>query len=93
MRNYEFTVIFDADEEKTKKGMEDIDVFFKASNVTVTKQEDMGITQLAYMIRKKDKGHYVYYELTADPAVIHSCEPKLVLNPSILKFLFVNVSK
>jgi small subunit ribosomal protein S6 len=93
MRNYEFTVIFDADEEKTKKGLADIDTLFKAENVTITKQDDMGIRQLAYVIKKNDKGHYYYYELSADPASIHTFEQKFVLNATILKFLFVNTGK
>ncbi len=59
----------------------------------ITKQEDCGVRQLAYTIKKKDKGHYVYFEMQADPTQMQSMERKLVLHASVLKFLFVNTSK
>ncbi|MFA6846211.1 MAG: 30S ribosomal protein S6 [Sphaerochaetaceae bacterium] len=93
MRNYEFTVIFDANEEQTKAGLEVVDSLFKAANVEITKQEDMGVRILAYAIKKQDKGHYVYFELKAEPSSILGFEQKFLLTPSILKFLFVNSDK
>jgi len=93
MRNYEFTIIFDAEDEKTKKGLDDVANLFKEGNVTITKQDDMGVRQLAYLIKKQDKGHYVYYELQAEPAAIVGFEKSLLLNSNVLKYLFVNTSK
>lgn len=93
MRNYEFTVIFDADEEKFKKGLEDVSAMLAEAKAEVSKQDDMGVRLLAYVIKKQDKGHYVYFEMKADPANIHGMEQALVLNPNVLKFLFVNKSK
>ena len=93
MRNYEFTVIFDADEEKFKQGLEDVSAMLATAKAEITKQEDMGVRQLAYIIKKKDKGHYVYFEMQADPAQIQGLERKLVLHNDVLKYLFVNTSK
>ena len=58
MRNYEFTVIFDANEEKTAKGLEFVSNALKSAGATVASQEDMGVKNLAYSIKKQDKGHY-----------------------------------
>ncbi|MCH3908622.1 MAG: 30S ribosomal protein S6 [Sphaerochaeta sp.] len=93
MRNYEFTVIFDGEDEKSKKGLEAVAEMFKNANVTITKQDDMGIRQFAYPIKKQDKGHYVYYELQAEPTSMDEFEKELQLNPNVLKYLFVNKSK
>lgn len=93
MRNYEFTVIFDADEEKFKKGLEDVTAMLAAAKAEITKQDDMGVRQLAYVIKKQDKGHYVYFEMQGDPAQMQEIERKLVLHASVLKYLFVNKSK
>ena len=75
MRNYEFTVIFDANDEKMKEGL---------AFVTET---------LAYQINKQDKGHYVYFELSADPASIARLSHAFQLSTLVLKFLFVNPEK
>jgi len=89
MRNYEFTVIFDANEEKTAKGLEIIKNQFAAANVNTTKQEDLGVKNLAYEIKKQDKGHYYYFELEADPLCINKVSAEFLLNSEILKFLFI----
>ena len=38
MRNYEFTVIFDANEEKTAKGMEFVSAALQNAGATIAKQ-------------------------------------------------------
>ena len=93
MRNYEFTIIFDANEEKTKSGLELVTSLFEKAGVEITKQEDMGVKYLAYDIKKQEKGHYVYFEMKADPSTILGFEKEFLLNTSILKFLFVNTEK
>lgn len=93
MRNYEFTVIFDANEEKMKEGLQLVTDEFSKAGVEVTKQDDMGVRNLAYLINKQEKGHYVYFELSADPAKIAAMSHVFQLSTFILKFLFVNAEK
>ncbi|HKL59454.1 MAG TPA: 30S ribosomal protein S6 [Sphaerochaeta sp.] len=93
MRNYEFTIIFDANEDKTKSGLELVTSLFEKAGVEITKQDDMGVKYLAYDIKKQEKGHYVYFEMKADPSTILGFERDFLLNTSILKFLFVNTEK
>jgi len=90
MRNYEFTVIFKAIEEDTQAGLKQVSSLFEAAGVEITKQEDLGVKLFAYEMKKQDKGHYFYYEISADPASIVTFEKKFLLNNSIIKFLFVN---
>ncbi|MDD3366601.1 MAG: 30S ribosomal protein S6 [Sphaerochaetaceae bacterium] len=89
MRKYEFTVIFDANEEETAKGLELILAEFNTAQVEITKQDDMGIRNLAYPIKKQDKGHYYYLEINADPSVINGFNNSFKLMTPLLKFLFV----
>ncbi|MBI9093786.1 MAG: 30S ribosomal protein S6 [Sphaerochaeta sp.] len=93
MRNYEFTIIFDANEDKTQGGLELVTSIFEKAGVEITKQEDMGVKYLAYDIKKQEKGHYVYFEMKADPSSILGFEKEFLLSTSILKFLFVNTEK
>ena len=53
----------------------------------------MGVRNLAYLIKKADKGHYVYFELQADTASIVEMSREFQLSTSILKFLFVNPAR
>lgn len=91
--NYEFTVIFDANEDKMKEGLALVEDTFKANGVEITKQDDMGVRTLAYLINKQDKGHYVYFELKADTASIEKMSKRFQLATQVLKFLFVNPEK
>jgi small subunit ribosomal protein S6 len=90
MRQYEFTVIFNSNEEETAKGLDLILAEFNTAQVEIIKQEDMGIRNLAYLINKQDKGHYFYFELKADPAIINGFNNAFKLMNPVLKFLFVN---
>ncbi len=93
MRNYEFTVIFDADDEKMSKGLQFVTEELSKAGVEITKQDDMGVKTLAYLINKQEKGHYVYFELSADPSKIAALSREFQLSTLILKFLFVNAEK
>ncbi len=88
--NYEFTVIFDADEEKTKAGLELVKSTFERFSAEVTKEEDLGVRTLAYMINKQDKGHYFYFELKADTSVVGQMSSIFQLSTLVMKYLFVN---
>ncbi len=89
MRDYEFTVIFGANEEMTEKGLEIVSNALKAADAQIAKQEDMGVKNLAYTIKKQDKGHYYYFELSAEPQSINKMSAEFLLESSILKHLFV----
>lgn len=91
--NYEFTVIFNSDEEKMKEGLAFVLAAFEKNGVEITKQDDMGVRTLAYAIAKQDKGHYVYFELKADTQVIKTLARDFQLSTLVLKFLFVNPAK
>ena len=67
--------------------------FLRHATSKITKQDDLGIKTLAYQINKQDKGHYVYFELSADPASIARLSHAFQLSTLVLKFLFVNPEK
>lgn len=91
--NYEFTVIFDANEDKTKEGLQLVESTFAKNGVEVTKKEDMGVRTLAYLINKQEKGHYVYFELKADGLTVKPMSRVFELSTDILKYLFINPEK
>ncbi len=91
--NYEFTVIFDANEDKTKEGLELVESSFAKYGVEVTKKEDMGVRTLAYLINKQEKGHYFYYEIKAEGTHVKDMSRAFELSYNVLKYLFINPEK
>ena len=95
--NYEFTVILPSDEEKMKEALAfvnaELDAELEKAGATITKQEDLGVKTLAYEIAKQNKGHYVYFELSADTQSIVKLSRAFQLSTLVLKFLFVNPEK
>ena len=91
--NYEFTVIFDANEDKTKAGLELVESTFSKYGVEVTKKEDMGVRTLAYLINKQEKGHYFYFEIKADGLTIKNMSRAFELSSDVRKYLFINPEK
>lgn len=89
MRNYEFTAIYFADEELAANGVQYVAKQFEDAGVVITKQEDMGVKQLAYTIKKQEKGHYFYYEVQANPDSIQKLSDEFILSGKLLKFLFI----
>jgi small subunit ribosomal protein S6 len=53
----------------------------------------MGVKLFAYEMKKQDKGHYCYFEMSADPASIVTFEKKFLLDNTIIKYLFVSKEK
>ncbi len=93
MVSYEFTVIFDSNEDKTKEGLALVESSFAKYGVEVTKKEDMGVKTLAYLINKQEKGHYFYFEINADGATIKDMSRAFELSNNVLKYLFINPEK
>ena len=91
--NYEFTVILPSDEEKMKEASAFVMAELEKAGATITKQEDLGVKTLAYEIAKQNKGHYVYFELSADTQSIVKLSRAFQLSTLVLKFLFVNPEK
>ncbi len=91
--NYEFTIIFDANEDKTKEGLALVESSFAKYGVEVTKKEDMGVKSLAYLINKQEKGHYFYFEINAEGSSIKEMSRAFELSYNVLKYLFINPEK
>ena len=89
MRAYEFTVIFRPEDDAYKNGYEALKKLIEKYGFTISKDDDLGVRDLAYTIKKTDRGHYRYLELDADPDKVVGLDRELKLTQDILKFLFV----
>jgi small subunit ribosomal protein S6 len=89
MRQYELVTILSAEDELYKQGKESVQEELAKHGAVVHKEDDMNVRQLAYPIKKQQKGHYHLFTLELSPEKIVTIEKDLKLNSKILKFLFV----
>jgi small subunit ribosomal protein S6 len=59
----------------------------------VEKTEQWGLRNLAYRIKKNKKGHYVLFNLDAQPDAVAELERNMRLHEDVLRFLTVRVEE
>jgi len=60
-------------------------------NGTILKEEDWGKKRLAYPIKHKDYGNYIYMVYNASEDTVRKLEQEMNLQSSILRFLSVKL--
>lgn len=55
----------------------------------IDKREDEGVKMLAYPINGKDRGRYLYYELTMRQGETQELSSRLNINDTVLRYLLV----
>lgn len=87
MNQYILTVVLknDLDEKARNEVLDSITKQFSK----VEKTDEWGSKDLAYQIKKQNKGFYVHYEFEAEPQVISSIDNKLKLDEDVLRYLLI----
>jgi small subunit ribosomal protein S6 len=92
-----YEVIFIARQDMSPAQVESLsDRFIKVlkdNGASVGKTEYCGLRQLAYLIKKNSKGHYVLMNVTASPDALKEMERLMSINEDILRFLSVVVDE
>jgi small subunit ribosomal protein S6 len=93
MRNYEIAFIADPEmDEQSLKTLEDkVRAAIESSGGQVTKVDPWGRRRLAYPIRKKNDGYYVFIEAELPPQAGKTLERDLRFNEQILRFMITSV--
>lgn len=89
MREYEAIFVFRPEDELYKQGLELIRGELNRAEAKITKDEDIGARDLAYMVKKETRGHYHYFEAEIDPLKINDMSKAVKLMEPVLKHLFV----
>ncbi|MDR2784455.1 MAG: 30S ribosomal protein S6 [Treponema sp.] len=93
MRQYELTVIFPLEEDQSQAGREQLLADLSTNQAEIVKTDELGDRDLAYEIRKRQRGRYVLYTIKADPVKIAVLDRIFKLNSNLLKYLFVRVDE
>lgn len=89
MNAYEVTFLFPQNEESFKTGLQKVKDEFAKAGAAVTKEDDLGIKNLAYLVKKQTKAHYYYFEIETAPNTVLPMEKVFNISTDILKYLFV----
>ena len=93
MRHYELMVIFPLEEDQHKAGREQLLADLGNNGAEIEKTDEVGDRDLAFEIKKRNRGKYVLFTLKADPAKIITLDRIFKLNANLLKYLFVNIEE
>jgi len=80
-------------DEERKGLIEEILLLIEREDGEIMKVEKWGERDLAYPIKKFEKGYYVYILYQADPGVDRKVERQLKLKEEVLRYLTVRIKK
>ncbi|UDG81942.1 30S ribosomal protein S6 [Candidatus Vallotia cooleyia] len=94
MRHYEITLIVHPDQSKQVPAMiEKYKSMITSHGSLIYRIEDWGRRQLAYMIEKLAKAHYVCINIKSDQATLDELEHAFKFNDAVLRYLVVRIHK
>ena len=91
MRKYELMTVFPLDEEKSKKGADDVRSVLSEFGAEIEKEEPFGDRDLTYEIKKQKRGRFILFTMKLNPAKIIEINKQFRLNVNMLKYLFVKL--
>ena len=93
MRKYELMTVFPLDEEKSKKGADDVRSVLNEFGAEIEKEEPFGDRDLTYEIKKQKRGRFILFTMKLNPAKIIEINKQFRLNVNMLKYLFVKLDE
>ena len=91
MENYELTIVLPgkASANKKSKAKKLIEDLIKTFEGKIVKSEDWGVVDLAYRIRKSEKGLFMYFEIEMDPKFGKELDDKLRIEEDIIRYVLI----
>lgn len=92
MKKYELMTIYPLEDEKSKKGAEDVKSTLTKFGAEIESEKVFGDRDLTYEIKKNRKGHFVLITMKLDPAKLVEIDKEFKINQNILKYQFVKLN-
>lgn len=94
MRHYEIVFIVHPDQSEQVPAMvERYKTLITSKGGTIHRMEDWGRRQMAYMIQKLAKAHYICLNIECDQATLDELEHAFKFNDAVLRHLTVRMKK
>ena len=93
MKKYELMAIFPLDEEKAKKGAEDVKGTLTKFGAEIEEEKQFGDRDLTYEIKKQTRGRFMIYNIKLNPAKVVEINKEFKINMNLLKYQFVKLEE
>ncbi len=97
MHNRKYECVFIARQDLSRAQVDGLTEHFiklvSDNQGSVQKNEYCGLRQLAYVIGKNKKGHYIELHIEGQPETIFEMERNMKLNSDVLRFLTIKVEE
>ena len=93
MKKYELMTIYPLDDEKSKKGAEDVKTALANFGAEIEEEKPFGDRDLTYEISKQKRGRFVLYTMKLNPNKIVEIEKLFKINMNLLKYQFVKLEE
>ena len=91
MKKYELMAIFPIDDEKAKKGAEDLKGTLTKFGAEIEEEKQFGDRDLTYEIKKQTRGRFMIYNIKLNPAKVVEINKEFKINMNLLKYQFVKL--
>jgi small subunit ribosomal protein S6 len=93
MRRYESVIILDPDlpDDDIRAFTDRYTELIRSYGGDIIKVDDWGLKKLAYLVKKREKGRYVFFDYGGVPALIEEMERQLKISEEVIKFLSVKL--
>lgn len=93
MKKYELMTIYPIDDEKSKKGADDLKSTLTKFGAEIEEEKPFGDRDLTYEIQKQRKGRFILYTMKLNPGKITEIDKEFKINTNILKYQFVKLDE
>ena len=93
MRKYELMTIFPLDEEKSKRGAEEVRSALKSFGAEIEDEKLFGDRDLTYEVKKQKRGRFILFTVKLNTNKISEIDGTFKLQSELLKYLFVKIEE
>ena len=93
MKKYELMTIFPLEDEKSKKGAEDVKGTLTKFGAEIEEEKQFDDRDLTYEIKKQKRGRFVLFTMKLNPSKIAEIDKEFKINMNLLKYQFVRIDE
>ena len=93
MKKYELMTIFPLEDEKSKKGADDVKGTLTKFGAEIEEEKQFGDRDLTYEIKKQKRGRFVLFTMKLNPSKIAEIDKEFKINMNLLKYQFVRIDE
>ena len=89
INQYEVMFLFTTNEAIFQSSLETVKKIFTEQNVEIESENDMGVRELAYEVKKAKDAHYYLFHIKVESTSLKTLTKEIQLHEEIPRFLFV----